>query len=89
MSRPWPSGEYGTKPMPSSRSTGRIPASTSRVQSEYSVCSALTGWTAWARRIVSGPTSDKSEVQDFALGDQFRDCRGGLLDRRVPVYAVL
>jgi hypothetical protein len=29
-----------------------------RVHSEYSDCTAVTGWTAWARRIVSGPASD-------------------------------
>src|SRR6266568_1239347 len=30
----------------------------SRVQSEYSVCSAASGCTAWARRIVAGAASD-------------------------------
>ena len=39
--------------MPSSRSTGRISLSTCRVHSEYSVCSAVIGCTAWARRMVS------------------------------------
>ena len=43
--------------MPSSRSVGRISASTSRDHSEYSVCTAATGWTACARRIVSGEAS--------------------------------
>ena len=45
--------------MPSSRSSGSSSASGSRVHSEYSVCSAVIGWTAWARRIVSGPASDR------------------------------
>ena len=41
--------------MPSSRSSGRISASRSPVHREYSVCRAAIGWTACARRIVSGP----------------------------------
>ena len=57
--KPRPSGLYGTKPMPSSRSVGRISASGSRAQTEYSVCSAEIGWTAWARRIVSGAASER------------------------------
>ena len=44
--------------MPSWRSSGSSSASGSRVHKEYSVCSAATGCTAWARRIVSGPASD-------------------------------
>lgn len=39
-------GEYGTKPIPSSRRTGRISASGSRVHSEYSDWSAVIGCTA-------------------------------------------
>jgi hypothetical protein len=42
--KPLPSGLNGTKPMPSSSSVGRISASMSRVHSEYSLCSAVTGW---------------------------------------------
>ena len=44
--------------MPSSRAAGKIAASMPRLISEYSICSALTGWTACARRIVSAPISD-------------------------------
>ena len=40
--KPWPSGEKGTNPMPSSRSNGSSSVSGSRVHSEYSVCSAAT-----------------------------------------------
>ena len=54
-----PSGLNGTKPMPSSSSVGRISASGSRHHSEYSLCSAVTGCTACARRIVSTPASDR------------------------------
>ena len=44
--------------MPSSRTVGRTSASASRLQSEYSVCSAAIGWTFAARRIVAGAASD-------------------------------
>ena len=56
--KPLPSGLNGTKPIPSSSSVGRIASSGSRHQSEYSLCSAVTGWTAWARRMVCTPASE-------------------------------
>ena len=56
--RPRPSGLYATKPMPSSRQAASEPASWSRVKSEYSLCRALIGCTAWARRSVAGEASD-------------------------------
>src|SRR4051812_36005068 len=43
--------------MPSSSQSGRISASTSRVHSEYSICTAAIGCTACARRIVAAPAS--------------------------------
>ena len=49
----------GRAPMPSSRSVGRISASTSRVHSEYSVSIAVSGWVLWARRMVFGPASHR------------------------------
>ena len=48
--------------MPSSRTVRRISSSGSRLQSEYSVCSAPIGCTAAARRIVAGAASDMPEV---------------------------
>ena len=30
-----------------------------RLISEYSICSPLTGYTDWARRMVSAPISDR------------------------------
>ena len=57
--KPLPSGLNGTKPMPSSSSVGRISSSGSRHHSEYSLCRAVTGWTAWARRIVCAPASER------------------------------
>ena len=56
--KPRPSGLNGTKPMPSSSRAGRISSSGSRQNSEYSLCSAVTGCTAWARRMVPTPASD-------------------------------
>ena len=44
--------------MPSSRSVGMISCSGSRDQTEYSVCSAEMGSTAWARRMVAGAASE-------------------------------
>jgi hypothetical protein len=74
--------------MPSSRSSGRISASTSRVHSEYSVCSAVTG----ARRARGGWSRaglGQADVADLALGDQLGQRADGVLDRRVRVDAVL
>ena len=61
--KPLPSGLKGTKPIPSSSSVGRIASSGSRHQSEYSLCSAVTGWTAWARRIVCTPASERPKCR--------------------------
>ena len=55
---PLPSGLNGTNPMPSSSSVGSTSSSGSRHHSEYSLCSAVTGCTACARRIVCTPASD-------------------------------
>ena len=65
--KPLPSGLNGTKPMPSSSSVGRISSSGSRHHSEYSLCSAVTGWTAWARRMVLHAGLGQAEVPDLAL----------------------
>ena len=68
--------------MPSSRSVGRISASTSRDHSEYSVCTAAIGWTACARRIVSGARLAEPDVADLALADELGHRADRLLDRR-------
>ena len=57
--KPLPSGLNGTKPMPSSSSVGSTSRSGSRCQREYSLCTAATGCTAWARRIVLAPASER------------------------------
>src|SRR5580765_4734922 len=56
---PAPSGLNGTKPMPSSSSSGSSSTSGPRQNSEYSLWTAVTGCTACARRIVWMPASDR------------------------------
>src|SRR5688572_33329442 len=57
--KPLPRGLNGTKPIPSSSHVGNTSASRARHQSEYSLWTAATGCTAWARRILSTPASDR------------------------------
>lgn len=53
-------GEYATVPMPSSSRTALVPLSSrSRLKSDISDCTAVSGCTAWARRIVAADTSDR------------------------------
>ena len=56
--KPRPRGLYETKPIPSSRQVSRISPSGSRVHSEYSVCRAVSGCVACARRIVGAAASE-------------------------------
>ena len=60
-----------------------------RVQSEYSFCSAVTGWTAWARRIVCAPGFGQAEMLHLAFRDQLPDRAGHILDRHVGIDPVL
>jgi hypothetical protein len=48
---PLASGLNGTKPMPSSAHAGITSRSNVRSMIEYSLCTAVSGVTAWARRI--------------------------------------
>ena len=61
----------------------------SRVHSEYSLWTAVIGWTAWARRIVSAEASERPEVADLALLDELGHRPDGVLDRGAGVDAVL
>ncbi len=45
---------------------GRISSSTSRVKSEYSVCSAVMGQVLWARRMVFAAASDRPRYLTLA-----------------------
>ena len=74
--------------MPSSSRVGSTSASGSRVQSEYSLCSAVTGCTACARGS-SARRLGQAEVLDLALLDQVLHRAGHVLDRHVRVDAVL
>ncbi len=75
--------------MPSSRSTGRISSSRSRVKSEYSVWSAVIGWVGVGRADVGGGGLREPEVADLAGLDQLGHGADGLLDRDRLVDAVL
>ena len=86
---PLPSGLNGTRPMPSSSSVGMMSCSGSRHHSEYSLCSAVTGWTAWARRMLLDPGFGQAEVADLAGGDEVADGAGDVFDGDVRVDAVL
>ena len=68
---------------------GRISSSGSRLHSEYSVCSAVIGCTACARRIVSRRRLGQAEVAHLASPHQLRHRADGVLDRRVGIDAVL
>src|SRR6476660_5959427 len=87
---PLPSGLYGTKPMPSSSQAPRMPlVSGSRVHSEYSFWSAVTGWTAWARGQRLDARLGHAKMLDFAFGDQVADGAGDIFDRHVGIDAML
>src|SRR5664279_6510571 len=57
--KPLPSGLNGTNPIPSSSSVGIISSSGSRHHNEYSLCKAVTGCSACARRIIFTPASER------------------------------
>ena len=84
-----PSGLKGTNPMPSSSSVGRISCSGSRHHSEYSLCSAATGCTACARRIVFAPASERPKCLTLPCANQVLHRAGDVLDRHIGIDAVL
>src|SRR5207244_2552287 len=85
---PLPRGLNGTNPMPSSSSAGSTSCSGSRHQSEYSLCSAATGWTACAaNRLHAG--FRQPEVSDLAFPDQILDRARDVFDRHLRIDAVL
>jgi hypothetical protein len=57
VKKPRPSGEYGTKPTPSSAAVGTTCRSTSRLQIDHSLCTAAIGCTATAVRSSVAVTS--------------------------------
>lgn len=50
---------------------GTIPSSMSRVQRDHSICTAVIGWTAWARLMVSGLASDRPIYLTFPSSTSF------------------
>ena len=66
-----------------------ISASGLRCQSEYSLCSAATGCTAWARRMRLRSGLGHSEVLHLACRDQVLDGSGGVFNGHIGVDAVL
>src|SRR6059058_4331807 len=73
--------------MPSSRQASSTAISGLRVQSEYSVWTAVTGCTAWALRMVPALTSDRPMV-DLALFHQPAQFADAVLDRDLLVPAM-
>src|SRR3954465_764262 len=57
--KPLPSGLKGTNAIPSSSRVGRTSFSGVLNHNEYSLWSAVTGWTACARRMVCTPASER------------------------------
>ena len=49
----------------------------------------MTGWTAWARRMVFAAASDEAEVADFALLDQVLHRSRDVFNRYVGVDTML
>ena len=87
--KPLPSGLNGTNPMPSSAQAASTSCSGRRHHRLYSLWIAVTGCTAWARRIVSAAASDMPKCLTLPAVDQVLDRAGDLLDRHVGVDPVL
>ena len=87
--KPLPSGLNGTKPMPSSSRVGNTSASGFLHHSEYSLWSAVTGWTACARRIVCTPASESPKCLTLPCLNQVFHCSCHVFDRHVRINAML
>jgi hypothetical protein len=87
--KPAPSGLKGTKPMPSSSNTGSSSASGPRQNSEYSLCTAVTGLDGMGT--TDGPDARfrQAEMLHLAGRDQLLDGARDVLDRHIRVDAVL
>ncbi len=85
---PRPSGLNGTKPMPSSRHTGRTARSGSRHHKEYSLCSAAIGCTRVRAANRARPGLRQSQVSDFAGRDERAHRPDRFFDRRPGIDAV-
>src|ERR1700738_152404 len=72
--------------MPSCSQRGSTSGSGSRVHSEYSLWIAVTGWTAWARRMVSAAASERPKWRTLPAAIR---SAGDVLDGDVRIDAVL
>jgi hypothetical protein len=64
--KPRPRGLYGTKPIPSYSSVGRMSVSGSRDHTEYSVWTAVTGWDQVSPTDGGGARLGQAEMLDLA-----------------------
>src|SRR5947208_12908134 len=85
--KPLPRGLKGTKPIPSSSSVGSNSSSGRLHHNEYSLWTAVTGWTACARRIVFTPASDRPKC--LTLRNQILDRCRHFFDRHGGVNTML
>src|SRR5439155_19006310 len=74
--------------MPSSSQSGRISASTSRVHSEYSICTALSGCAAWAPPNRRRAGLAYAQIAHLALAHQITHCSDRVLDRHGRIDAM-
>jgi hypothetical protein len=89
LRKPLPSGLNGTNPMPSSSSVGRSSSSGRRHHSEYSLCTAVTGWTAWPAADRLHACLGEAKVPHLAFLDQLLHGSRHVFDRHVGIDAVL
>src|ERR1035437_2297375 len=68
--------------MPSSRSVGSTSSSMSRANSEYSLCTAVRGWTPWARRMVAAAASERPMKRTMPAGTSSPIAPTGAVERR-------
>ena len=87
--KPLPSGLNGDEADAELLERRETSASGSRHHSEYSLWRAATGWTAWARRIVCTPASERPKCLTLPCLDQLLHRPGHVLDGHVRVDAVL
>ena len=60
-----------------------------RSHSEYSLCSAEMGWTAWARRMVFSPASESPRNRTLPSRHQIGHGPDHVLDRHRGIHPVL
>ena len=87
VNRPFARGQFGTDPIPSSSNMEVKAFSGPRVQSECSLWTGVTPWTASARRIVCMPATGRPKGLTFL--NQVPHCPHHAFNRHAWVDAVL